>query len=251
MNIYDINIETILKTMNRNGYTIFKNSGKNYNLNIVLIRSANSKAGKFDDAEYIIYQDDNLNWHKEVYVVTVDPGKDYLKKPINKYGTAILKRGQYEGMWRLGQHKGYDALVQNKPCTVVRDSNLDDILDINLIDSNNVMCNDTITNVQKMVNYYNSNGLLVYGSVKVREILSQYILLDGKSHVEHTGIFHINNHRASQWKILDKVGLYSAGCTVHQNPYLYNNDFLPLIRKAIRNYGNSFTVTLLEENEIK
>jgi len=33
-----------------------------------------------------------------------------------------------------------------------------------------------------------------------------------------TGLFGINCHRASQWSILEKVGLYSAGCTVHKDP---------------------------------
>jgi len=49
---------------------------------------------------------------------------------MNVEGTAILKEGQHRGAWKLGKHKGYEALVQRKEVTVIRDGNKDGILDL-------------------------------------------------------------------------------------------------------------------------
>jgi hypothetical protein len=67
---------------------------------------------------------------------------------------------------------------------------------------------------------------------------------------EDTGLFGINCHRASRWKILNNVGLYSAGCIVHQDINRYYSEFIPSIKK----YGNNnkkFNYTLLTENDFK
>ena len=46
-------------------------------------------------------------------------------------GTAIVKEGQYKGLWKTGLHKGrYFALVQKNPVTVIRDYNQDDRIDL-------------------------------------------------------------------------------------------------------------------------
>jgi hypothetical protein len=49
---------------------------------------------------------------------------------MNRLGAAILKPGQYEGCWKIGNHRGYEALVQDKPVIVYRDNNRDNILDV-------------------------------------------------------------------------------------------------------------------------
>jgi hypothetical protein len=62
--------------------------------------------------------------------MTADPGLTYLQRPIATLGTAILKPGQYRGMWQMGMHQSrYRALVQRGPCTVIRDNNRDGLLD--------------------------------------------------------------------------------------------------------------------------
>ena len=55
-----------------------------------------------------------------------------MKNPMsNTCGTAILVPGQYRGCWKIGKHKGsYTALVQQKPVSVYRDNNRDDIYDM-------------------------------------------------------------------------------------------------------------------------
>lgn len=45
-------------------------------------------------------------------------------------GTAILAQGQYQNTYAIGKHKGlYDALVEIKPVTVIRDYDRDSLLD--------------------------------------------------------------------------------------------------------------------------
>ena len=51
---------------------------------------------------------------------------------MNVDGTAILKEGQYVNAYKIGKHLGqYDALVQVKPVTVIRDYDRNAVLDFN------------------------------------------------------------------------------------------------------------------------
>jgi len=121
----------LIKVLELNNFKVFKNHRKNFNLNIVNVRSNNTKAGKFDDAQVLFwFYNDSLNYMK--FDVTVDPGIPYLLKPLNPKGAAIVVPGQYIGVWRLDKHKGkYDALVQVGNIDVARDGNKDSILDLN------------------------------------------------------------------------------------------------------------------------
>lgn len=60
------------------------------------------------------------------------------------------------------------------------------------------------------------------------------------------GMFGINLHRASEWRNLKDVGLYSAGCQVIQSA----KDFELIIKAceiSLMEYGNNFTFTLIDE----
>ena len=64
------------------------------------------------------------------------------------------------------------------------------------------------------------------------------------------GVFGINMHRASQWGKLSVVGKYSAGCQVFQDPKDFNT-MMDLADKQVNaGMGNSFTYTLVCENEL-
>jgi hypothetical protein len=65
-----------------------------------------------------------------------------------------------------------------------------------------------------------------------------------------TGMFGINIHRASSWRILPWVDKNSAGCQVIQNPDDYNN-FILQCDKHILFYGNKFTYTLINADELE
>lgn len=65
-----------------------------------------------------------------------------------------------------------------------------------------------------------------------------------------TGIFGINMHRASKWGTVTYVNKYSAGCQVFANV----NDFNEMMRLANKQvaagYGNSFSYTLIREEDM-
>ena len=126
-----VTASNLIKVLAANHFKVFVDSSKNFNLNIVNIRSNNKEAGKFDDTQ-VVFWFYNKVLNKMIFDVTVDPGIPYLLKPIMPKGTAIVVPGQYINVWQLGKHKGkYDALVQINNITIVRDNNKDMLLDIN------------------------------------------------------------------------------------------------------------------------
>lgn len=188
--------EQIFEFMKHKGFKVFEDG--EYNVNLIGIRNENRSSNKFDDWMNIIYKKDFV-WVHNVYPMTTDPGKYWLNNPGKVNGTAILKEGQYLGAWKIGRHRNYTALRQQKPVTVYRDNNKDSVLD--------------------------------YGPDFEK------------------GIFYINIHRASKYKILEFVERYSAGCQVIQNINDFN-EMMDICYNSAEIYGNSFTYTLLLEKEM-
>lgn len=60
----------------------------------------------------------------------------------------------------------------------------------------------------------------------------------------------INIHRASKWKIVRTIGLYSAGCQVFESVRDYEDKFIPVIEQARKLHGDYFTYTLININDI-
>ena len=93
-----------------------------YELNIVGVRSNNTKANRFDDELHVFYKVKTLKWEYHVFKITTDPGTYWLENPMQAKGTAILAQGQYINAYQIGMHQGkYKALVQQKPVSVIRD----------------------------------------------------------------------------------------------------------------------------------
>jgi len=121
-------ISNIIKAMQLKGYVVFENDSKPYNLNYIGIRDPKN-VGEFNDL-FVIFWKHHGRWSSLIWGGTTDPGGYYLKNLLNKKGTAILKEGQYRGAWTKGKHQGkYDALVQRKEVTVIRDADRDLELD--------------------------------------------------------------------------------------------------------------------------
>jgi hypothetical protein len=111
------------------GYVLYT---KPYQLNIVGLRSKSTVPNKFDDEIHVFYRTDSGTWNYHVFNATTDPGTFWLNNASYEQGTAILATGQYVDSYALGLHRGlYEALVQVKPVTVIRDYNRDAILDFN------------------------------------------------------------------------------------------------------------------------
>lgn len=191
-------VKRICNALNNLNYKVFREDSKNYNLNIVGLRNENAEPNSFDDEIWVFWRFNN-KWTLKKYKVTTDPGLSYLQDPISESGTAILKEGQYHKAYRFGKHRGkYEALVQSKPVTVIRDFNRDKKLDF-------------------------SSGR------------------------EQTGLFGINIHRSSETGESAFVNNWSAGCQVFGKISEYN-EFIGLCKKALGEWGDEFTYTLIRKN---
>jgi hypothetical protein len=110
----------IIKSAEKLGYKIDK---RPYKLNIIGVRSLSAtNQEKFDDLLAYFTYDNNGNLIGKVVPATTDPSTYYLQSPINLKGAAILKSGEYKDSYAIGKHRNkYEALVQVKPVTVIRD----------------------------------------------------------------------------------------------------------------------------------
>ncbi|WP_440589564.1 hypothetical protein [Pseudoalteromonas luteoviolacea] len=64
------------------------------------------------------------------------------------------------------------------------------------------------------------------------------------------GYFGINCHRASAHIESKRVDKWSAGCQVFANPNEYN-EFIELCVHSAASYGNTFSYTLLDQNQLQ
>ncbi|MDX1531047.1 MAG: hypothetical protein R3362_05940, partial [Rhodothermales bacterium] len=117
-------LDAVLDVMSRKGYRIFHNDHQAFDLNLVGIRSRSLVPNRFDDWVTVFYRSHG-RWIFNAFPATTDPGLYWLGSPMNRLGTAILKEGQHRGMYALGTHKGYRALQQKGPVTVIRDFDRD------------------------------------------------------------------------------------------------------------------------------
>jgi len=122
-------VKAIINSLENLSYKVRKEDSKNYNLNIVGIRNEEVKLNQFNDELWVFWKFESF-WKLNKYKITTNPGLFWLTNPMNPKGTATLKEGQYLNSHIFGKHRGkYDALVQSKPLTVIRDFNKDNKLD--------------------------------------------------------------------------------------------------------------------------
>ena len=128
--------ELVEKAIKSKGYLWFENW--DFNLNIVGIR--NSQPGSFvtnifDDLITLSYKENGVWVYKE-FSITTDPGTKAVKSYSNPKGVARLIPNQYRGMHKIRLHKGqYEALGQEKPCSVWRDKNKNMTFDEVIVDT--------------------------------------------------------------------------------------------------------------------
>lgn len=63
------------------------------------------------------------------------------------------------------------------------------------------------------------------------------------------GKFGINIHRSSAYNTTTEIDKYSAGCQVFSNPDDFD-EFIDIMKKSSEIWGNKFTYTLIESNDI-
>jgi hypothetical protein len=150
-------------------------------LNIGAMRNKESQSDKFDDFGWCAWLDDKGKECLITFAMTTDPGKHWLLNPMNSKGTIITVPGQYIEVFGMGKHNSDYECFKQ-------------IAPIRYVRDNN---KDTKLNF----NLYRDPELLkVHG---------------------FWGICATNLHRASLWKILLNVGMYSAGCAVVQSAAIF------------------------------
>ncbi len=117
-------IRGLIRAMKNSGYVI---NEKPYQINIVGVRKDSTTPNAFDDRIYVFWRDDRDKLEGKDYASTTDPSTYWLKNPMNVDGTAILKAGQWA--YKLGTHRGYEALNQRGQVSVLRDYDRNAILD--------------------------------------------------------------------------------------------------------------------------
>jgi hypothetical protein len=129
----------IANVMKDKGYLVFDLPP--YNINLVGIRNdINPQDNRFDDYFYCFFKSSTTATEYNVIKGrgTTDPGKYYLTTPFSDYvkmtGAAIVKPGQYKGVYQLGWHGTgnfrHKALIQVRPITCYRDNNWNGLIDI-------------------------------------------------------------------------------------------------------------------------
>ncbi|WLQ14400.1 hypothetical protein O5O45_00430 [Hahella aquimaris] len=122
-----INYEQLRAAVRNQGYRFFESG--DYNLNLVGVRSQDRHANTFNDLLCVAFQIQGQT-HCFSFPATTDPGVYWREHLANPAGAAIVKPGQYPGVWELGKHQGkYEALVQRGLITVFRDKDRNAQLD--------------------------------------------------------------------------------------------------------------------------
>jgi len=218
------------KALEKKNYKVFK--GGRHDLNLIFIRNTEqlSSIGFNDLLVVVSYTKTGLVSQLETFKITTDPGLPARLKPVNSKGTGILLPQQVIGGLRKGKHKGYAALIQNKKFAVCRDN-----------DKNNLIYDMVMYSIPELNHKFKINRI----AKSTYKVISNNI--EG---IYEFAMGGFNCHRASKWKILNVIGLYSAGCQVHQDPYRYNKVFMKMIDEASLLYGSDFTFTLITDRDL-
>ena len=126
--------EQIEAAVKAKGYVWFSDdTNKGYDVNIVGVRNMSTGqqvTNVFDDHLTISFKDEKGVWQFYIWMATTDPGKRGVLQYHNKDGVARLVANQYRGSHMIRLHQGkYEALGQQKPVKVYRDSNKDLVYD--------------------------------------------------------------------------------------------------------------------------
>lgn len=120
-----LNLEQIKEMFKIHNYRFFDKG--DYNVNFFAIRNNNLLDDKFGCDFYLVYKQGIDGWKVKTWKGTTKPGIYYSKKLLNTKGVAILKPQQYK--YKLGLHKGKEALVPATSFNIWRDKNGNGVID--------------------------------------------------------------------------------------------------------------------------
>ena len=159
--------EQIKTAVQSKGYVWF-DSSKDYDVNIVGVRSLNTGkkvTNEFDDTLTLSYKINGV-WQYHEWKITTDPGKKPTEILRSSKGVARLKPGQYRGVYAVSMHNGkYEALCQRLGnVTVYRDNNKDTTYDEKITETGMFGINIHRSSIYKDPTYvdYFSEGCQVF-----------------------------------------------------------------------------------------
>ena len=209
-------IDKLLIVAKKKNYVIFTDNSKDFNLNIWYIRASNPITNLFNDKCIIFWKDRNNIWQYREFICTTLPGLSGLVSPQNKNGTFILKPGQYRGTHRIDLHRRgtssqHEALCHRRG---------------------------------KMIGWRDNDRDTEYD-------------FDGKIYEDGSGI---NCHRPSiSSERTQRVDLSSLGCLVLNSRKMHDDKtntfsvdtYMGLCRNSRKNWGEWFSITLIDEEDLK
>ena len=183
---------------------------KPYSVNIVGIRN-NESDNKFTCTMCLLYYTAKGEPIIEYFPCTTKPGRHWLLNPLNSKGAAILKDNQQvRGMFKIGTHN------KSRPSKAYEA--LEQIKEADYVRDNDKNSTHNYT---------------------------------AKS---YKGNFKTNIHRAASSGWSSFVNKWSAGCQVITGIYKTESftnwqKFMKICKLSAKRYGNSFTYTLMNEND--
>jgi len=176
MNKNKVTIEKIKNVFLKKKYDFFEKDEKDYNLNIIGIRSSDLKPNTFNDLICLIWKYKGV-WNLKLYNATTDPGLYYLQNPMNVKGTAIMVPNQYKKCYEIGLHKEYEALRQCKAMDYYRDRDKDNQFDF---DINSIVTEIGYTDIHRanekgestVVGKWSAGCMVIASSVNFKEFMT-------------------------------------------------------------------------------
>lgn len=203
-----------------------------------IIISSIRKAAK--DKGYIVFEDNSKDYNLNIWFVRSVPGKvDSFDDKCYIFWKDLSDEWQIkeyqvttdpgaEWLKKLGNKKGTAILVPDQYRSTHK-------LDIHKRGSNSAhkaLC-------QRL------------GAVKVYRDSNRDSVVDMDINTKDKGWFGINFHRPTiQSQKTGKVSWSSAGCIVSSNRKEFDTEIIPLLEKAEKNWGNSFSITLVLETDL-
>lgn len=201
----------------KKGYPIYINRGNDYNINIWGIRSGNPVTGKFNDT-VIIFRQLSPNNVKPSYKTSTSCG--YMSDGWYIDVFAATTKPSDVALLKPSNPKGTAIVVPG--------------------------CYLSLWKAGKHKGEY--EAFVQNAPVTVYRDNNKNNVIDSKT--TETGIFGINFHRASKWKISELIGLYSEGCQVVESVVDFEKTIIPLRDRAVENGYTTFSYVLILESEI-
>jgi len=96
----NLNVLAIVRVLKIKNYVVFEQDHKNFNINIIGIRTNDTNSNSFNDHMCLLWKYMGY-WNTMIFPITTDPGHYWRENPMNVKGTAILNSTRVD-KWSAG-----------------------------------------------------------------------------------------------------------------------------------------------------